>query len=532
MEHHRIRKLVVRVLILALLGWAVALVRAVRRKRGWDEWSDEADWTTPADHVVSGESQDSPAKRRPFTSHKLVTSLAFVTLFFAAASFTAVGGDLAAKALDPARCAALMQTTGEDESVCAELAQQEAAADAIAPAAPPEAAPAEAAPAEAAPAEAAPAPEALPGAEADSSSAPAEAALSEAEALAAEEALAAVEAAAPELPSDDPLSESAPADAGGNAQASSSPSLDAAVAPEASDPESYVLAPETPAQKPAKTDTRHWVVRRAKEAKAKAPVVEEEGGAPTVWLNRALPDPTPPAKRLSPKFAKNLQRISAVNGVSWSLVLGVLRAEGARDRNPATVRELNALARGLAQRGAADSEWNAALALSGRTGFADRAVSLARYNRVVGLRALVNGLSQEKEALAQRLLSDPRATIYGGGRADIEGGKIDVRVVVLISYLAESYGEVTVSSLFSGHRKYARPGVVSAHTYGHAVDIATVGGTSILGHQQPGSVTEKAVRSILMLPVELQPRQVISLLGMGGPSFPMANHHDHIHVGY
>jgi hypothetical protein len=28
------------------------------------------------------------------------------------------------------------------------------------------------------------------------------------------------------------------------------------------------------------------------------------------------------------------------------------------------------------------------------------------------------------------------------------------------------------------------------------------------------------------------PRQVISLLGMGGPSFPMGDHHDHIHVGF
>jgi hypothetical protein len=107
-----------------------------------------------------------------------------------------------------------------------------------------------------------------------------------------------------------------------------------------------------------------------------------------------------------------------------------------------------------------------------------------------------------------------------------------VRTIILISYLAESYGEVTVSSLFSGHRKYARPGVVSAHIYGQAVDISSVGNLSIAGHQQPGSVTEKAVRSILMLPVELQPRQVISLLGLGGASFPMANHHDHIHVGF
>ena len=221
-----------------------------------------------------------------------------------------------------------------------------------------------------------------------------------------------------------------------------------------------------------------------------------------------------------------------MNGVSWALVLGVLRAEGARDRVPATVRELDALARGLSRHGAADSEWNAALSLSGRTGFADRAVALARYNRVVGLKSLVNGLESQKEALAERLLLDPRVTLYGGGRDDVQAGRIDVRVLVLVSYLAESYGEVTVSSLFSGHRKYARPGVISAHIFGHAVDISSVGNLPIAGHQEPGSVTEKAVRSILMLPVELQPRQVISLLGLGGPSFPMANHHDHIHVGY
>jgi hypothetical protein len=28
------------------------------------------------------------------------------------------------------------------------------------------------------------------------------------------------------------------------------------------------------------------------------------------------------------------------------------------------------------------------------------------------------------------------------------------------------------------------------------------------------------------------PRQVISLLGMGGPSFPMADHYNHIHIGF
>ena len=44
-------------------------------------------------------------------------------------------------------------------------------------------------------------------------------------------------------------------------------------------------------------------------------------------------------------------------------------------------------------------------------------------------------------------------------------------------------------------------------------------------------MTERAVRNILLLPVELRPQQVISLLGLGGPSFPLANHHDHCTSG-
>ncbi len=74
--------------------------------------------------------------------------------------------------------------------------------------------------------------------------------------------------------------------------------------------------------------------------------------------------------------------------------------------------------------------------------------------------------------------------------------------------------------------------MISAHTFGHAVDIAAVGDISIAGNQQPGGITEPAVRSLLLLPAELQPQQVISLLGLGGPSFPLRDHGDHIHVGF
>ena len=517
---HRFLKLVGRLVFLALFGWALAIVRAVR-PRGWDEFDTDSNWSLSASVAAETprkQKQEAVRTRRPARA-RLATSGALVLVFFAAATFTAGAGDVIAKALDPAHCSSLMQTTGEDESICSQPEQLQTPDATVAAAA---------AAAEAAPKASAPAPEALPAAE-QAEVVPEQA--PDASAAAPAEAAPAAEAA----PSGDsgPAADAAAPDANAPAPEASAPAAQPADEPEA-DPRSYVLPPQRiSAQAKAKQTSKHWVVNRAKEAKAKAPVVEHEGdGAATVWLNRALPDPTPPAKRLSPRFAKQLQHIAAANGVSWALVLGVLRAEGARNRVPASAKELNTLAQGLRMRGAIDNEWDAVLSLSGRSAFADRAVALANYNRAVGLAALVQGLEKAKTRLAQEILSDPRINVYGPGREDLVSGRVDVRVVVLIRYLAQTYGEVTISSLISGHRLYARPGVISAHIPGHAVDIATIGGTSILGHQEPGSITEKAVRSILLLPVELQPRQVISLLGLGGPSFPLADHSNHIHVGY
>ena len=299
---------------------------------------------------------------------------------------------------------------------------------------------------------------------------------------------------------------------------------------------SVIAAPKTQAAKPAlakaKTPTKKWVVKRAAAAPAPAPEVEhanESGfGEPTVWLNRALPDPTPASARLTRGFAHQLVSISKQHGADWAAVLGVLRAQGERGSAPASAKELNTIATRLGNQKA----WRGALALSGRTGFADSAEALADLYRAVGIETLITGYEASKDRLVKRVLAADNVWIYGGGRDDIAAGRIDVRILVVISYLRQRHGEVTVSSLFSGHRKFARPGVVSAHIYGHAVDVAAVGEISIAGHQQPGGITEAAVRSLLLLPSELQPQQVISLLGLGGPSFPLRDHGDHIHVGF
>jgi hypothetical protein len=251
---------------------------------------------------------------------------------------------------------------------------------------------------------------------------------------------------------------------------------------------------------------------------APSPEIESQWAYATIWLHRSLPDPTPPAQRLSPAFARRLHAASARAGVRWSLVLAVLRAREDGGRVPAGQGALDRVAGRLARvRPAALGE---------------QVRALDHYNRAVGLRALVIGLEAAKPSLERRLLADRRVDLYPAGRTDALSGQIDVRVLVLIRYLAVTFRQVTVSSLHTGHRYYARPGVVSAHVYGLAVDIAAVGGSPVSGHQGPGSVTEQAVTTILLLPAELQPQQVISLLGLGGPSFPLADHYDHIHVGY
>ena len=263
------------------------------------------------------------------------------------------------------------------------------------------------------------------------------------------------------------------------------------------------------------------------------PEIEGPVEAATVWLWRSLPDPTPPAKRLDPNFARDLRAAATAAEVHWSLVLAVLRARGHDTAVPASSRRLARLSERLSSLGAKQHPRSAVLDLV--TGDADDAaeiMALARYNRAVGLRALVTGLTASKERLERRILRDRKIDVYAGGRADLASGRVDVRVLVLVRYLRVTFRQVTVSSLRTGHRFFSRPGVPSAHVYGLAVDVSGLARLPIYGHQGPGSLTERAVEAILLLPAEVQPLQVISLLGLGGPSFPLADHHDHIHVGY
>ena len=466
-----------------------SLISRLRHGRAWDEWDEKGDGEDAVAPVPAADSTKPRSRRR-----RAAVAVTFAALFVAGAAFSAAAGDQVRSSLEDSAASGLASTDGTttDATTTATTSTDPAPASdsgsdggALAPAAGPGDS-----------GDSAPAPDtAVPPAAASPVSAPA----------AAVAAKAAVQQAATRSGSVARLAKPAVSKRGSQRK--------------------YVRTMNAHARQ------HHFPVRKQS---SRAPAPELEGAsAGVVWLNRPLSDPTPPALRLKLRFAKHLRAVARASHVNWALMLGVLRAEGHTGAAPANLGGLRALAARLSQTGGDKaSPWAVMFSFSRNPSFADQAVALSHYYRAVGLRALVRGLDAEKTRLGEKVLNDPRASIYAGGRGDIESGRVNVRVLAVIEYLADSFGQVTVSCLISGHRLYARPGVISAHIYGLAVDISEVGGTSIFGHQQPGGITERAVRDVLLLPPELMPKQVISLLGLGGPSFPLANHYDHIHIGY
>jgi hypothetical protein len=137
-----------------------------------------------------------------------------------------------------------------------------------------------------------------------------------------------------------------------------------------------------------------------------------------------------------------------------------------------------------------------------------------------------------KIALMRRVLSDPRLSIYSCGRSDIRTGQIDRRVLAVLEYLVEKGFTLTITSLKCGHSFLTTSGNVSNHSSGNAVDIAVINGIPVTGHQGPGSITDALLKTVLQLQGAMVPDELISLESLGGPSFALPDHYDHVHIGY
>jgi hypothetical protein len=144
-------------------------------------------------------------------------------------------------------------------------------------------------------------------------------------------------------------------------------------------------------------------------------------------------------------------------------------------------------------------------------------------------------LLMDKDSLIQRVLNNPKITIYGCGRQDIQAGAIDRRVLATLEFLVANGFNPTISSLQCGHSYLTASGNVSEHSIGSAMDIAAINGTTITpGTQGKGSITEQVIQSLLTLQGNMKPHQIISLMKFEGAdnTLAMGDHDDHIHVGF
>ena len=248
------------------------------------------------------------------------------------------------------------------------------------------------------------------------------------------------------------------------------------------------------------------------------------------------PAPLPNIRELTPAQLTKLRQTAHRTGVAWTVLAAVQRLGHKGRTLAATARFL----RTHGARGGADSPFRAQNALTALYGSKDKgehAAALAAYYWAVGSTGLTKGLAVASPSLGDALLRSPAVSVYAAGRSDLALHRVDPRVEMAIRYLQASFGTVSVTCLISGHSVFTSSGNVSAHIFGRAADISAVGGTPILGHQGPQTVTERAVRLLLMLPKDVAPRQIISLMDLDGAtgntgSFALPDHANHIHIGY
>ena len=119
-------------------------------------------------------------------------------------------------------------------------------------------------------------------------------------------------------------------------------------------------------------------------------------------------------------------------------------------------------------------------------------------------------LLMSKQQLTTRVLADPHVQVYACGRRDIEAGLIDRRVLAVIEFLSASGLDPDVSGLECGHSLNGATGTDAAGATGASVDITKINGIPVLGHQQPGSVTDMTIRRLLTLQGSMRPNQIIS----------------------
>jgi hypothetical protein len=143
-------------------------------------------------------------------------------------------------------------------------------------------------------------------------------------------------------------------------------------------------------------------------------------------------------------------------------------------------------------------------------------------------------LLMSKTQLTNRILNDPRVSIYACGKRDIQAGSIDLRILRVIEFLSTSGLDPTVSGLKCGHTVNGSTGVDAAGATGESLDISAINNIPIKGHQGAGSITDMTIRRLLTLQGAMKPDDIASLMSYKKQNNTVAlpDHANRIQVSY
>jgi hypothetical protein len=127
------------------------------------------------------------------------------------------------------------------------------------------------------------------------------------------------------------------------------------------------------------------------------------------------------------------------------------------------------------------------------------------------------------------LLHNDNVVLDANGIADVNGGRLDPRVIAVITDVSREH-KITISSTSSDHPRLTAGGSVSNHTVGRAFDIATIDGEPV----GPGSaVARRVALELSRLPASIRPSEIGSPWALPGAAyFTDAAHQNHLHVGF
>jgi cell wall-associated NlpC family hydrolase len=137
------------------------------------------------------------------------------------------------------------------------------------------------------------------------------------------------------------------------------------------------------------------------------------------------------------------------------------------------------------------------------------------------------GGSPSPESIA--LLENKNVVLDEVGVADVRAGRIDPRVVAVLTKLSEDH-KLTISCMCSDHPTLTTGGSVSNHHFGRGMDIAAVDGVPV---NAANPIAREIATELSSLDPSYRPDEIGTPWPISGPGyFTDADHNDHLHVAF